>query len=602
MKHCFEILGLVPIASPPTLGPASRELIRTFYKERDYEPILEIAENYRSFEDRPWNMWEMYRYLDARFPDSRFVLTVRDPESWWRSTEQWVTVSKPQILNLYQLHLRVPNTNKESMVESYLRYNQEVIDYFRGTDKLLQMNFENDDEWSKLCSFLGVPLPDRKFPHANRQSYSTKDTKLLRKRRKLKTGVECQSCGYVTPVKKHLPNRIRKAKNRFRKRPGPAALAQLIKLTLFRQMKAIYARCAQFLFYGFRSIRTVLRWPFQLTRRRMRPQGSAQAPGTDDFAVVSCFFNPGGSQRRIKNFEAFLSGIKASGVRCLVVELAFSSRPFQFGDHEDVIQLRTSDIMWHKERLLNIGISRLLSEGYEKIAWMDGDIIFDDPDWHRVIAAKLDTARLCQVFGTVAIQGDRNSWSEVGPSAVKYFHERGTLYNQSPKSIRGLIKGRLRGGQSGFGWAARAEVLRKVMLYENAIVGGGDKMIFLASLAPNFTTHGFQALTVSSFSCSRCGHRNMSSAYSSSYLEWANRWADAVDKQVDYADLNIRDMYHGDRKDRKYLARRDILFKHQFNPAEDLTLDASGCLAWASEKKNLHHDVESYFLSRREDV
>ena len=74
-----------------------------------------------------------------------------------------------------------------------------------------------------------------------------------------------------------------------------------------------------------------------------------------------------------------MEGIKKSGVHMLVVELAFNSRDHEI-DHEHVIQLRSNDIMWHKERLLNIGIQRLIEEGYEKIAWLDADIKFQTPD------------------------------------------------------------------------------------------------------------------------------------------------------------------------------------------------------------------------------
>ena len=320
-----------------------------------------------------------------------------------------------------------------------------------------------------------------------------------------------------------------------------------------------------------------------------------------ELAVVACFFNPAGSQRRLDNFRKFYEGIEVAGVHCLVVELVFGSAPFQLGDGLNTIKLRTDSIMWHKERLLNIGIERLLSEGYKKIVWLDGDITFDNEEWPRLIADKLNSVNLCQVFSTVVICGAENSCPEVGTSCVKYLLEQKHLYKQSPMNLSGLLQGRLRGGQSGFGWAARAEVLKKELLYDKAIVGGGDKLIFAASLAADRSDNRFQTLTHSSVVCEKCGHQNQSAAYTRYYLDWAERWAAAVDNKVDYVDQQIRDMYHGRCEDRKYHERREILYRHQFDPAHDLSTDGMGCLAWGSDKRNLHREVKSYFLARRED-
>lgn len=604
MKQCFEFLGLTPVAAPTNCGPNARQLRHQFFKDRDYEPLLKLAENYRSFEDRPWNMWEMYRHLDMRFPDSLFILTAREPESWWRSTEQWITVSKPDVMSLYQLHLRVSDPGKDSMVASYLRYNTEVTRYFEGTGKLLRFDLAAGDGWEKLCLFLGLAVPDRDFPHANRQSYDTEDERATERKRLMRNGVLCQACAHVTPVN-NLPIRVghnaaaSTATGRIR------ALAKARARKLRRKMKegsrSLLVSAATRMFYDLHRISCVV-------SKRNSPRNSriprlADNPRDDrELAVVACFFNPSGSQRRVANFQAFQASIQASGVHCLFVELALCARPFQLEDGDNVIRLRSQSVMWHKERLLNIGIRQLLAEGYKKIAWLDGDIIFTCPDWPARVATELDAVNLCQVFGTVAIAGENNRSPMIGTSAIKYFLEKGAFFLQSPRNLAGLLAGRLRGGQSGFGWAARAEVLQKALLFDRAIVGGGDKLILGASLCDDFSDPRFEALTHSSIACELCGHRNRSVAYVQSFLDWAVKWHGAVDGRVGYVDLHIEDMYHGKRSDRKYLLRRDILFRHDFDPARDLAEDDAGCLAWGSEKSALHQDVESYFLSRREDV
>ena len=469
------------------------------------------------------------------------------------------------------------------MIESYLRYNEEVKEYFQNADNLLVINLEKGDGWDKLCRFLDVGVPNIDFPHANQQIYSPEGAKMMKKKRALKNDLGCQACHEITTLKK--------------KTSALTPRRRISKITTQKLQNSLVARR---LLYGTYCALRYLAAPFQFffssDQKRVE-----QALPENELAVVSCFFNPGGSTRRVENFRIFLLSMKKSGVRCLVVELAFGSAPFAFSEHEDVIQVRTNDVLWHKERLLNIGIRKLLSDGVRKIAWLDGDIVFEDPTWPLEIAKRLEHKNLCQVFDSISIHAHESGPPMIGPSAVKYFEESGALYSQKPSRIRNLARGLLKGGQSGFGWAARAEVFEKVLLFENAVVGGGDKLMFAASLAKDQSDPRFQALTHSKYTCKACGHKNRSDAFTVSFLEWAQQWSTAVDGSVDYARLRIRDMYHGKRSDRGYMARHDILYRNKFDPAVDLLINSSNCFEWSPGKERLGGEVEAYFLSRRED-
>ena len=603
LKQCFEILRLGPIASPKTYDRAIRQQIEHFYKHKSYDAMLDMAERYKAFEDRPWNMWSMYRHAYERFPDSRFILTVRDPESWWRSTERWITVTKPDVMARYEQHLRVHEPSKESMTESYLRYNAEVQAYFADSGRLLVMDIEKGDGWEKLCGFLGLPVPEAAFPHANRQQYTPDDALLIQENRRLKRGLECQACHNRTIVK--TKDLAEDAKGNSTK-AGKSLTRYLNPKTVVRRLRGFgrdrlsESPAARSVFCELHRFNRTIRKPFQRSINGRKPTFTSVLPERE-LAVVSCFFNPGGSIQRVKNFQAYLAAMRGSGVRCLVVELAFGNNAFRIVDHDDVIQLRSNDVLWHKERLLNIGISQLLREGYRKIAWLDGDVVFQDAHWPLEIANRLEQVNLCQVFETIGIQAHDQGPPVIARSAVKYFRETGHLYLQPARPIRSMLTGVLKGGQSGFGWAARAEVLQKVPLFEGAVVGGGDKLMYIASLADDFSASEFQDLSQSRFSCSVCGHRNRSEAYRAQLLAWAQRWSATVDGKVDYARLHLTDMYHGKRDDRGYMTRHDILYRNNFDPDEDLVRDASGCLAWRGGKDALKREVEAYFLSRRED-
>jgi hypothetical protein len=170
MKGCFEQLGWEPVASPKSV-PRTRRLFRDIFERDDYSRSLALVPDFVAFEDRPWNVWEMYRHVDEAFPDSRFVLTVRDPETWWRSVESWLTRKKPQMVDVYTTHLRAASFTRDEYLAGYERHNDDITRWFEGTGKLLVVDVEAAPRWDELCAFLDVPVPDVPFPHRNRQKY-----------------------------------------------------------------------------------------------------------------------------------------------------------------------------------------------------------------------------------------------------------------------------------------------------------------------------------------------------------------------------------------------------------------------------------------------
>ncbi|MGO8754246.1 MAG: sulfotransferase family protein [Gallionellaceae bacterium] len=176
LGRSFLALGLTPVAEPRSPHMDFRQLASAIFDRGDFQPALHAASYFRSFQDRPWNVWDIFRHLDEKFPGSYFILTERDPENWWNSVEKWLTIShkydKAKHLRYLQ-HLKAGHLEKRLFVDSYERYNDAVKTYFIGRSNLLVMNLEAGDGWDKLCSFLDLPVPDIDFPHANKQLIRT---------------------------------------------------------------------------------------------------------------------------------------------------------------------------------------------------------------------------------------------------------------------------------------------------------------------------------------------------------------------------------------------------------------------------------------------
>ena len=152
----------------------------------NYRKILQMLEDYDAVEDTPWYM--IYKELDHHIPNSKFILTIRDAESWYKSVTRHFGDLKYAVHEyVYGRGKGLPKDDKDHAIAVYNQHNAAVVDYFKDRpDDLLILDFTKGDQWEKLCAFLGKEIPDVPFPHSN--SFQTRELKkkskfkLLRKR------------------------------------------------------------------------------------------------------------------------------------------------------------------------------------------------------------------------------------------------------------------------------------------------------------------------------------------------------------------------------------------------------------------------------------
>ncbi|MFQ6027631.1 MAG: hypothetical protein ACE5Q6_09085, partial [Dehalococcoidia bacterium] len=123
------------------------------------------------------------------------------------------------------------------------------------------------------------------------------------------------------------------------------------------------------------------------------PDKHQSAP--NDLWAITSYFNPMGYRRRWVNYHTFRRNL---AVPLLTIELAyhddFELRP---GDATRLIQLRSDQVMWQKERLLNLALQQLPPE-CRKVAWLDCDILFDCNNWASLTSQALEAFTLVQPF------------------------------------------------------------------------------------------------------------------------------------------------------------------------------------------------------------
>ena len=123
-----------------------------------------------------------YDRLAEKFENAKFILTVRDIDSWLDSCEcnhvwpgDYVRnkgIRKlPHIRTILSLHHHVFGSerfHRATFRDAYERHVTQVREYFaaNGHD-LLVTDICGGDGWEPLCRYLGAPIPDQPFPRDN---------------------------------------------------------------------------------------------------------------------------------------------------------------------------------------------------------------------------------------------------------------------------------------------------------------------------------------------------------------------------------------------------------------------------------------------------
>lgn len=139
---------------------------------------LTLLKNYDGISDITVSPY--YAQLDKIYPNSKFILTVRDKESWLKSLEKhWDGRPPFDDEKETPLHMKVRRFlrasvygtykfNKERMSYVYDLHKKTVMEYFKDKpNSLLILDIYGGEGWKKLCKFLNVsevkgPFPDVK--------------------------------------------------------------------------------------------------------------------------------------------------------------------------------------------------------------------------------------------------------------------------------------------------------------------------------------------------------------------------------------------------------------------------------------------------------
>ena len=159
------------------------DLANSLFKN-DLSPLWKITETYDAFQDNPWAL--LYKELDAKYPGSKFILTLRDDKKWLKSIVNYFGKTSTD-MRKYIYGVGYPVGNEAIYLARYQQHNNQVRQYFKDRPgDLIELSWEKGDGWGELCGFLDKPVPSIPFPHANKGSDAGQKRKSIGSRFKKK--------------------------------------------------------------------------------------------------------------------------------------------------------------------------------------------------------------------------------------------------------------------------------------------------------------------------------------------------------------------------------------------------------------------------------
>ena len=173
LKLALEQLGLGPCYH-------MREILSYPERARDWEAAADgkpvdweaVFKGYRSTTDAPG--CHFYKQLAQHYPAAKLILSLRDPDSWFSSTQE--TILQPFVMKMHTAMGTLGMCNKigwgddpklrdkDYMIARFHRHN---VDVLKAIPKDRLLVFEAKQGWAPLCAFLGVPVPSTPYPHVN---------------------------------------------------------------------------------------------------------------------------------------------------------------------------------------------------------------------------------------------------------------------------------------------------------------------------------------------------------------------------------------------------------------------------------------------------
>jgi hypothetical protein len=288
------------------------------------------------------------------------------------------------------------------------------------------------------------------------------------------------------------------------------------------------------------------------------------------------FYNPARFHRSLKNLLYLMAIFKEYGIPCFVAECVFGSQRPQVPGA--TLVARSNTYLFYKEQLLN-RLEPMVPAQYTKLVMLDGDILFDTPDWLDQVSNRLDAYDIVQPFSQACWLNPENTII----STKKYGY--GYALNRRMR----VAPGEIHSYHSGFAWAFKREVFKQLGGYfDRAIVGGGDMIFVCAFLPPECVARHQADMQIPPM------------IFEDAWPAYKQR-AEQLNPRIGYLDIKALHLFHGLSLNRQYRTRyKNIL--HQLEGTWDETVELNGDGLYEFRDPAKKGMLLDYFKARKEDI
>ena len=299
-------------------------------------------------------------------------------------------------------------------------------------------------------------------------------------------------------------------------------------------------------------------------------------PVVTDTVVLLVFYNPAKFRRIYTNMAYIIKILKEKNIPYYLCECVFHGAKPQFPAANMI--LHSNSYMFYKEQLIN-KLETIIPLQYTKLLCIDGDIIFDSPDWFDQSSKLLDKVDIIQPFSEACwLTPDNTRIRSKKPSyAYAIVHKK--LAN--PRVIHSY--------HPGFAWGFRRETFKALQgFYLRSIVGNGDMLFtfnFFRDELPITWTRDIMKSPSACIEGWKAYHENFK----------------RVAPTIGYLSIKALHIFHGVRHNRQYTTRyKDMSHLLQGSWADLIHINSDGLFEFKDPKASAA--VLEYFKRRNEDI
>jgi len=172
-RSCHHMMEVFP----------SENQINWFHDKAHGKNVIweEVFENFGSAVDWPSSAY--YKELAEFYPESKVILSIRDPDRWYDSAKEtiyyvstaipkWTLFLSAKKRRIYEM---IQKTIWQGVFDGKFEDRQYAINVFSNHIKEVKSIIPEDrlliheakDGWAPLCEFLGHPIPEQPYPRVN---------------------------------------------------------------------------------------------------------------------------------------------------------------------------------------------------------------------------------------------------------------------------------------------------------------------------------------------------------------------------------------------------------------------------------------------------